>query len=188
MHNLGPSRNPAVGQMMSEAYQVKPLLVDQIPQAYPVISILDPGLSPQQWCDYASFLLTHPGGSDGRNILTVQNALAHIFGLSIHWVKPDLRQGRILEIENFAVVDIIGNRAPARILLQALEDIARERACGCVSISLLNPHMRKWLRDKKTPAMDVFRAAGFRGEQLRLRKCFAPVEGLESPDLPILGP
>lgn len=188
MQNLGLCRNSADGQMMSEAYQVKPLLVEQIPQAYPVVSILDPGLSPQQWCDYARNLLTHPDGPDGHNILTVQNAQAHIFGLSIHWVKPDLRQGRILEIENFAVVDIIGNRAPDRILLRALEEIAREGGCGCISISLLNPHMRKWLRDKKTPAMDVFRAAGFRGEQLRLRKCFALVEGLESPELPSLGP
>jgi hypothetical protein len=32
--------------------------------------------------------------------------------------------------------------------------------------------MRKWLRQPRNPAMDVFRHAGFRGEQLRLRKCF----------------
>ena len=56
---------------------------------------------------------------------------------------------------------------------EALEDLARRFECSCVSLSLLNPQMRKWLREPRNPAMDVFRAAGFRGEQLRLRKCFA---------------
>lgn len=157
---------------MDSAYDVRPLNLDQVPQAYPVVSILDPDLSPDQWSSYAIDLLTWPNGTGQRNILTVQNEQNHIFGLSIHWVKPDLRQGRILEIENFAVVDVIGNRAPARILLAALEEIAREQGCSCVSISLLNPLMRRWLRSRKQPAMDLFREAGFRGEQLRLRKCF----------------
>ena len=162
---------------MNSGYDVRPLNLDQVPQAYPVVSILDPDLGPDQWSSYAIDLLTWSDGTGQRSILTVQNEQNHIFGLSIYCVKPDLRQGRILEIENFAVVDVIGNRAPARILLAALEKIAREQACSCVSISLLNPLMRRWLRSRKKPAMDLFREAGFRGEQLRLRKCFHPENG-----------
>jgi hypothetical protein len=32
--------------------------------------------------------------------------------------------------------------------------------------------MRKWLRRSSGPHPDIFVAAGFRGEPLRLRKCF----------------
>ena len=60
----------------------------------------------------------------------------------------------------------------ARTLLGALEKLARRRNCSCISINLLNPHMRRWLREPLRPAVDLFRAAGYRGEPMRLRKCF----------------
>ena len=75
------------------------------------------------------------------------------------------------------MVDIAGNRKPAILLLRALEELAGRLGCSCISISLLNAQMRKWLRDPRNPAIDIFRAAGFRGEQLRLRKCFASAVG-----------
>ncbi len=39
-------------------------------------------------------------------------------------------------------------------------------------ISLLNPMMRKYLRDQREATADLFKATGFRGDRLRLRKCF----------------
>jgi hypothetical protein len=158
---------------MTNTYLVRPLGIDQIAQAYPLILIFDPQLIQEQWSDYARALITQAGEGADHSIITVQSTQKAIYGLSVYWLRPDLRRGRILEIENFAVVDIAGNRKAAVLLLQALEDLARRSNCSCVSVSLLNPTMRKWLRDPRNPAIDVFRAAGFRGEQLRLRKCFA---------------
>jgi hypothetical protein len=158
---------------MTNTYLVRPLGVDQIAQAYPLVSIFDPQLTKDQWLDYAGTLIAGAGDGEDRSITTVQSIQKAIYGLSVHWARPDLHRGRILEIENFAVVDITGNRKAAVVLLRALEDLARRSGCSCVSISLLNARMRKWLRDPRNPAMDVFRAAGFGGEQLRLRKCFA---------------
>ncbi len=39
-------------------------------------------------------------------------------------------------------------------------------------ISLLNPMMRKYLRDQREATADPFKATGFRGDPMRLRKCF----------------
>ena len=157
---------------MSHTYLVTPLALDQIPQSFPLISIIEPKLDEDRWASYAKALLAGPERAEQRSILTVQSKRRHIYGLSVYWLKPDLREGRILEIENFAVVDVTGNRKPAYLLLGALEELARTQHCSCITISLLNPQMRRWLREPNNPAMDLFRAAGFRGEQLRMRKCF----------------
>ncbi len=162
---------------MTDTYLVRPLEVDQIAQAYPLVSIFDPRLTKEQWMDYAGALIDRAGNGEDRSIITVQSIQKAIYGLSVYWARPDLHRGRILEIENFAVVDIAGNRKAAVLLLRALEDMAQRLDCSCVSISLLNAQMRKWLRDPRNPAIDIFRAAGFRGEQLRLRKCFAAAVG-----------
>ena len=162
---------------MTETYLIRPLGADQIAQAYPLLSIFDPRLTKDQWLDYAGKLIEWTGSAEERRIITVQSIQKAISGLSVQWVRPDLHRGRILQIENFAVIDIAGNRKAAVLLLRALDDLARRLGCHCVSISLLNAQMRKWLRDPGNPAMDVFRSAGFRGDQLRLRKCFAAAIG-----------
>ena len=65
-----------------------------------------------------------------------------------------------------------GTRRAARVLLDGLEDFARRQDCSCMVISLLNPMMRKYLRDQRKATADLFKATGFRGDRLRLRKCF----------------
>jgi hypothetical protein len=69
-------------------------------------------------------------------------------------------------------VDLIGAKTAAALLLESCESIARAQQCRCMTLRLLNPAMRKWLRRSNGPRADIFQAAGFRGEPLRLRKCF----------------
>lgn len=157
---------------MSDPYVVRLLEPAQVLQAYPLITIFEPKVTRDQWSNYANTLIAQQATREHHSIITVQSPDRYIYGLSVYWLRPDLREGRVFEIENFAVVDMIGNSNAAKVLLLALEDIARRLACSCISISLLKPEMRKWLREPNNPAMDLFRAAGFRGEQLRLRKCF----------------
>jgi hypothetical protein len=161
-------------QAMLNSFSLRPLASDQVLQAYPLITIFDPELIQAQWSSYAEDVIAKSRSGAGHGILTVQSDEQYIYGLSAYWPKPDLHQGRVLEIENFAVVDFTGNRRVARLLLDGLEDLGQRMACSCVTISLLNPQMRKWLRQPRNPAMDVFRHAGFRGEQLRLRKLGCP--------------
>ncbi len=163
---------------MAGVYRVKPLAHDQIPQAFPLVSMFDAALTMEQWLGYASALTEASADPDDRKILSVQTGQGHIYGVSAYWLKPDLRRIRILEIENFAVVDVTGTRRAARVLLDGLEDFARSQDCSCMVISLLNPMMRKYLRDQREATADLFKATGFRGDHMRLRKCFE--NGLDS--------
>ena len=154
---------------MSDPYSIEPLARDQVLQAYPLLRVFDPELDQAKWSSYAESVL---GSSTDRGILTIQNVQRHIFGISAFWPKPDLRNGRVLEIENFAVVDISASRKVAWLLIRGLEEIGENLSCSCISISLLQPLMRRWLREPGDPSVELFRSAGFRGEQMRLRKCF----------------
>jgi hypothetical protein len=105
-------------------------------------------------------------------MLSVQSGQGHIYGVSAYWLKPDLRRARVMEIENFAVVDVTGTRRAARVLLDGLEALAREQDCSCIVIGLLNPMIRRRLRDEQEATVDLFKATGFQGDYMRLRKCF----------------
>lgn len=157
---------------MSSHYSAKHLTSNQIPRAFPLVEILDAGLTAEQWSNYATALTGASGRANDRGIITVQDDQGVIYGLSAYWLRRDLRRGLVLEIENFAALDLMGGRSAARTLLGALEKLARRRNCSCISIDLLNPHMRRWLREPLDPAVELFRAAGYRGEPMRLRKCF----------------
>ena len=171
---------------MTGAYLVRPLAHDQIPQAFPLVSMLDMALTMEQWQGYAGAMIPPPGARNGgrtdnpmtgrhhecHRMLSVQSEQGHIYGVSAYWRKPDLRRERVMEIENFAVVDVTGTRRAARVLLDGLEALARERNCSCIVIGLLNPMIRRRLRDEQEATVDLFKATGFQGDYMRLRKCF----------------
>jgi hypothetical protein len=177
---------------MTGAYRVRPLEKSQIPQAFPLVSMLDVELTMEQWQDYADALVqvdegrerhseeagargqdgAHGGPHDDHQMLSVQSGQGHIYGVSAYWLKPDLRRERVMEIENFAVVDVTGTRRAARVLLDGLEALAREHDCSCIVISLLNPMVRRRLRDEQEATVDLFKATGFQGDYMRMRKCF----------------
>ena len=109
--------------------------------------MFDAGLTMERWPVYARALTEASDDPADHKILSVQSGQGHIYGVSAYWLKPDLRRNRILEIENFAVVGVTGTRRATRVLLDGLEDFARCQDCSCMVINLLNPMMRKYLRD-----------------------------------------
>jgi hypothetical protein len=157
---------------MSDYFVVKPLNPHGIPQAFVLVSIFDKGLSQDTWCEYAAAVVGKSGNGADRGIMTVQSEEGCIYGLSVHHLKNELRRGRILEIENFAIANLIGAKTAAGLLLESLESIAQAQQCRCMSLKLLNPKMRRTFRRSNGPRPDLFAAAGFRSEPLRLRKCF----------------
>ena len=158
---------------MSYVYSIRPLAHDQVLQAFPLIALFDPYLDPAKWVTYAEAFIDGCNNGAEQGIITIQNDLRCIYGISAFRPRPDLRNGRTLETENFAVVDISANRSVAKLLLRGLEEARQKLSCNCITISLLQPSMRRWLREPGNPAIELFRAAGFRGEQMRLRKCFS---------------
>lgn len=157
---------------MGDKFVVRQLKPSQISQVFPLAELLAEGLSAEQWSDYAAALIESAGDEGHCGFITVQNERGIVYGLSAYRLRRDLYQGQVLEIENFAALDLTGGKSATRALLAALEHLAEQRNCGCISVNLLNPLMRRSLRESSDPSVDLFRSAGYRGEPMRLRKCF----------------
>ena len=153
---------------MRGPFDARALTRDQIPQAYPLISITAPGLSFERWADYAASFFGPAGPAMPGEIVTVQNAERYIFGLAICRPRLDLCHGRILEVENFVTLDLTGGRRAARVLLSATEDRARSWDCDCICVSLLGNGADPRVRGH--PAIPLFQTSGYVGEAKRLAK------------------
>lgn len=169
---------------MNDTFVVRTLMPERIREAYPIVSLFNPAVTAKSWNDYARSLADLPGAGRLWGILTVQSPQSHILGLSVYRVQPDLGRGRVLAIENFAVANLVGMRIAAAALLEALEEVARERECDCMVLTLLDPRLRRLLRKTNGTASDFFKGAGFQGERLRLRKCFEHPEATCDSDGP----
>jgi hypothetical protein len=155
-------------------YNVRPLSQERIPEAFPVVAFLDERVTPQQWSDYASTVVAANGQGGSHGIMTLQDRQSHIIGLSVYHIRPDLQRGRVLVIENFAVVTLIGAQQAASTLLAAMEELARDRNCACLAISLLDSKARRSPNHHRSQTGQLFKGAGFRLDVARLSKCFDP--------------
>ena len=158
-------------------YNVQPLTPERIPEAFPVVAFLDEEITAQQWGDYASAVIARNGHSGDDGIMTLQDPQSHIVGLSVYHIRPDLLRGRVLSVENFAVVALIGVQQAAAQLLEAMEKLAQEQNCACLAVSLLDRAVRRGPHRRQTG--QLFKSAGFRLELARLGKCFDPVAAAE---------
>ena len=155
-------------------YYVRPLSQERIPEAFPVVAFLDERVTPQQWSNYARAVVAANGQGGGHGILTLQDPQSHIIGLSVYHIRPDLQRGRVLVIENFAVVTLIGAQQAASALLGAMEELARDQNCACLAISLLDRKDRRSPNQRRNQTGRLFKGAGFRLDVARLSKCFDP--------------
>lgn len=139
-----------------------------------MVAVLDEAITAQRWSDYARTIAGPDGQDGGRGILTLEDRQGRIVGLSAYAIRPDLHCGRVLAIENFAVVTLIGAQQAAAMLLAAMERLARDRACRYLAVSL--PERRAGGspgRDRNLTGR-FFEGAGFRPDLTRLCKCVDP--------------
>ncbi len=159
------------GKFLLVYYNARPLSRKRIPEAFPVVAFLDDRITAQQWSAYASALIA-ANGQGRHGIMTLQDPQSHIIGLSVYHIRPDLHRGRVLVVENFAVVSLIGAQQATAALLAAMEQLARDRGCACLAISLLNNQERRSPNRRRTQTGRLFQGAGFRLDVARLSKCF----------------
>jgi hypothetical protein len=155
---------------MAGPYIVRPLAPERIAQAFPLVMILDPGLTLDRWSRFATAFVRSMDSPEPREIITVQNEKGYIHGLASCRLRRDLHHGRVLEVENFASFDLTGHKCAARALLDGMEDLAGRWDCSHICLSLLNPRLRTYLRDVRNSAGDLFDCAGYREEPFRLGK------------------
>jgi len=160
--------------LVNDNYKVRRLTPERIPEAFPVVAALDEEITAERWSDYARSILGPDGREAGHGILTLQDRQGCIIGLSAYVIRPDLWRNRVLVIENFAVVALVGAQQAASMLLAAMEQLAREQACQCLAVSLLERKAGKALEQSRDLTGRFFEGAGFRLDLARLSKCFDP--------------
>jgi hypothetical protein len=167
---------------MNDTYVAKPLGHRQIDQAFPVVQTIAPDLGVERWRDFAAAILAAaelesgdaaPAGAPEqgirpRGIMTVQNARGYIHGLFSYTVEENLRHGRVLEADNFIVLDLFDPAGAAAELLGAMDELAGQLGCSAIHTNLPDdysslPGYCNWL-------LTSFREAGHAVETLRLFK------------------
>jgi hypothetical protein len=159
---------------MMGPYTVRPLVREQIPQAFALVRLLVPGMSLDHWSRYADTFLRVSEYVGAGDIVTVQSDDRTIHALAFCRLRLDLRLGRILEVENFLSFDLTESKRAATALLEAAEERARRWDCGQIHLSLLEPHMKTAAPCSPLPVVMLFRDKGYRKEPLRMAKRLSP--------------
>lgn len=98
--------------------------------AYPLIRTAAPGVSAEQWSDYARKVRMR-GGLLG--LIGAENAL---FGLLSYRQEESLRHGRIFHVDNFMTFELNRAAPGRRALCEAAEALARKQGCAAIEFSL----------------------------------------------------
>ena len=110
-----------------------PLGLQRVEQAYPLVHMLHPLLTMDEWRSYARGLLT--SDTPGRGVMSVQHD-GYIRGLFCHWPVRSLQHGSIMIVDNFLVTGIFGTEETASTLIEAMELVAARHGCGAVQTLL----------------------------------------------------
>ena len=98
--------------------------------AYPLVRLVAPGVSVDEWLAYARNVRMR-GGLLG--LVGAENAL---FGFLIYRSEESLRRGRIFHIDNFATFELNRAAPGRRALCEAAEALARQKGCAAIEIRL----------------------------------------------------
>lgn len=122
---------------MSSDFIARPLLANQVMQAYPLVQALDPQLSPESWCEFAASALEFPddGGTPHSRIMTLQTAGGYIHALFIYRINRDLRDGRRLEVDHLVAFELPGQVTAVTAALRVIEQIARDSGCEAIAVA-----------------------------------------------------
>lgn len=111
-----------------------PLSPDRIAQAYPLVQVVRPSLSVEEWERYARAILDDTETTSG--IATLQDPRDLIAGLFIYRVGDDPDHGRTLIAEDFVALDIVKPETVAQSLADALESVANQHGCSAVHTTI----------------------------------------------------
>jgi len=144
----------------------KPLSEGELAQAYTLIQAIDPRLTLDRWRDYVA-ALDGDQTPDRPGILTAQTGDGRMLGLAAFRILHELRCAPNLGVENLIAPRMPGDRLTVRVLLKALEEIARSRNLECLSVPLPIAYMRA---STPPPLREVLEEEGFQSVAVQMHK------------------
>lgn len=126
---------------MWNCFMPTPLGVEQIDQAFPLVQVIRPGISLEEWQTYASGMMSSTDRRTG--IMTVQTQ-GYIYGLFGYRIEPDLQQGCRLRVEDPVTLDLFHPAGTAAALVAAVDSLTE--AFGCTAV-----HVTRWNSPSAAP-------------------------------------
>lgn len=129
---------------MPSEYIARPLPQDQVLQAFPLVQALDKRLTPQYWRRFAEATLANRERADFGHIMTLQTTSGYIHALFVYWIREDLRDGRRMDVDHVVTFELPGQVKALKSALRVIEQLARERDCDVVNVSIPRVALPSW--------------------------------------------
>lgn len=142
---------------------------ERVDQVFPLIQLLKPNLS---WEDWHTRALAHMAEGDPRTgFLAVEDERRVVLGLFQYTIEEDLDCGRMLRVQNVVALDFLERLQNdiAMFLIQAMDDLAFDQDCRAIEIQM--PRSDRLRRNMAL--VTLLEAHGFRQNQTEFRKRFA---------------
>lgn len=154
---------------MLNAYSIRGLIPEKIPQAFTVIQWVYPEMSCDTWAQFARERVCRDGVEPAeQGILTVENSQECIQGLFCYHVSSVSPRGRTLLCEDFVVLDLLGLEEPLKALLGGAESYAHRFECRLLSLSL--PSVSTVPASNGSRLHDAMEASGYAPDGVRFVK------------------
>ena len=127
---------------MTSEYSIKHLSAERVVQAYPLARDILGCSSVDDWAAFAE-PLTRPASSNHpeQGIIVIERN-TYIRGLFSYLVRQGLNGNRVLDVQNFTVLEMAGGERVTDELIKGAERIARRLRCN--SLFLTVPKKSNW--------------------------------------------
>ncbi len=149
---------------MGRTFHVRSLRASEVRQAYPLIQLIVPCLTLEEWIRHVEALST--GGHGG--IVSAHGEDGYIYGLLCYRIARELGRGRALVVEHLVALDMFDRSTAIQTLIGAVERIARDHHCAQVQLAL--PGARIELGKIDGSIHGSFGGAGYEVDSIKLCK------------------
>ena len=153
------------------AFAVRTLSCAEISLAFPLLRIVKPDITLNQWRAFAEATV-HARPFDTMGVKVAVDPRECICGLFTWRRERSLAEGAVLAIDNFAAVGLFDSRAIVAALLAEMDRMADAFACRAIRTALPSVLSRRG-RDIEHPYLGMFTSAGHAVDQLCLQKILA---------------
>ena len=142
--------------------RTRPLTLEKISQAFPLIQAAFPEITLNAWRQFAEDRLLLEAPAQG-GILTVLCEQRYIAGLCSYRLEADLLHGQALAVDLFVAYDMFDREAIANALVSGLETIARTNNCRATHTQLIERRRNSI----KTGLLAMLTRSGHKLERIR---------------------
>ncbi len=146
--------------------------LDQVDKIYPLIQARRPDMSVS---DLKSALKQFDKVETEKGLLAFENKQHYLMGFCTYNIVEDALDGRILFVNHFIPMDVMGRYNTAAIMIQAIEDKARGNDCRAIHVNLHDAVSQT--SSDASPTIRNLSEMGHCLDGLKLRKAIQPAAG-----------